>query len=464
MSFSWTHRKIAEILDLPFLSDAEDLPFSKITTDSRAVTPGALFIAIRGDHHDGHDFIPAALEAGAGAVISERPLPAGAKGFQVASTLGAIRKLAHAWRATFSIPFIAVVGAVGKTTTKELIASILSGRFQRISKTEGSQNGFLGIPLTLLSTPADAEIAIIEIGIDEVGAMTQHLDLVKPTHLILTRTGPEHLHQLKTVEIAAAEELLAFDYALAENRPIAINLSDEFVRKWYEHNEKKIRSFPHATYSLHPEDHADFTGTHDPLMRTLTTSRNSEKLSFPCPLPGEHHAHNLLAAVVISSFFNLTETEIQNGLSTFKTAYGRTEIYPLPGNSELIGDYYNSNPTSALAALQLLTSGDPAETHAVLADMLELGEQEERFHRELAASLISLKITRVWLYGPRMKWLQDELLRHGFTAVQHFEDHASLGSALKASILPYSKVLVKGSRGMKMEKVVKTLIETGPIA
>jgi UDP-N-acetylmuramoyl-tripeptide--D-alanyl-D-alanine ligase len=461
MKFSWTTRKVAEILGLPA---PLDLPLSGITTDSRAVVPGSLFIAIRGDQHDGHDFIASAVASGASAIVSEKPVNVGVPVFEVPSTLEAIRKLAHAWRQGFSIPFIAVVGAVGKTTTKELIASILSGRFRRISKTEGSQNGFLGIPLTLLAIPPDAEIAVIEIGIDEIGAMARHLEIVEPTHLILTRTGPEHLHQLKTVEIAAAEELLAFDYAVRNRRPLAINLSDEFVKEWFRKNKPLLTSILHTTYSLHPGDGAEITGRHDPLLRVLSLPSGTGTDTFPCPLPGEHHSHNLLAAIVVSRFFGLNETEIQNGLSTFKTAYGRTEIYSLPGDSELIGDYYNSNPTSALAALKLLTSGEPAETHAVLGDMLELGEEEERFHRELAGPLIALGVTRVWLYGPRMRWLQDELDRHGYAAVRHFEDLALLSQAVSQAISPRSKVLVKGSRGMRMEKVVKALIETGPLA
>ena len=472
MSFSWSIHRIAEILGLPEktgTAPANDLPVTGIITDSRAVTPGSLFVAIRGEQHDGHDFIARAIEAGAVAILSEKPVPgeiarSGVSVFLVPSTLDAIRTLAHAWRKTFSIPFIGIVGAVGKTTTKELIASILSGKYQRISKTVGSQNGFLGIPLTLLSIPRDAQIAVIEIGIDEIGVMQKHLELVEPTHLVLTRTGPEHLHQLKTVEIAAEEELKAFDYAVLHRYPLAINLSDSFVKSWFEKNRARLAPVDHSTYSLAPGDGAAITGHHDALLRTLSLPLDSATATFPCPLPGEHHAHNLLAAITVSRFFGLNEIEIQNGLSTFKTAYGRTEVYSLPEGSELIGDYYNSNPTSAQAALRLLTAGEPAETHAVLGDMLELGEEEESFHRELAGLLIALGVTRVWLFGPRMRWLQDELDRRGFAAVSHFEDHATLSQELKRAIAPHSRVLVKGSRGMKMEKIVKSLIETGPIA
>jgi UDP-N-acetylmuramoyl-tripeptide--D-alanyl-D-alanine ligase len=321
MSLSWSTDQVARILGLP--RPSLSLPISQITTDSRQVQPGALFVAIAGDSFDGHTFIPEAIAKGAIAVLSERPgaHETGAF-FQVPSTLNAIRSLAHTYRKSFNIPLIAVVGAVGKTTTKELISSILHGKFKSILKTEGSQNGFLGIPLTLLNLKPGTEIGVIEIGIDEIGAMEQHLNLVDPTHLILTRTGPEHLHQLKTVEIAADEELKAFDFAIQHHRPIAINLSDPFVLAWFKKNQARLKGLAHPTYSLNASDKPDYLGTFNAESRVLTLKGNSGSKSFLCPLPGEHHAHNLLASIVVSRFFGLSDPEIEKGIATFKTAYG----------------------------------------------------------------------------------------------------------------------------------------------
>ena len=461
MSISWSTDQVARILGLP--RPSLSLPISHITTDSRQIRPGALFVAIAGDAFDGHDFIPEAISKGAIAILSERSgsHETGAF-FQVPSTLSAIRSLARAYRQSFNIPLIAVVGAVGKTTTKELISSILHGKYSTILKTEGSQNGFLGIPLTLLNLKPGTDVGVIEIGIDDIGAMEQHLSLVDPTHLILTRTGPEHLHQLKTVEIAAEEELKAFDFAVQHHRPIAINLSDPFVLEWFKKNQARLKGLPHPTYSLNSADHPDYLGTFHAESRVLTLKGSSGSKTFLCPLPGEHHAHNLLAAIVVSRFFGLSDSEIEKGISTFKTAYGRTEIYHLLNGVRVIGDYYNSNPTSLEAALKLLTEVKGSENfHAVLGDMLELGEQEESFHRGIATPILTSGVTHVWLYGPRMKWLESELTKKGFKQVSHFESHELLLHALTNSIQPGAQILIKGSRGMKMEKVLKGILPEG---
>jgi UDP-N-acetylmuramoyl-tripeptide--D-alanyl-D-alanine ligase len=457
----WNTRKIAEVLNLE--STAAELPIQLITTDSRAVIPGCLFVAIKGDSFDGHDFIPQAIEKGAVGVITEKDLPAGkAQIFKVPSSLTAIRTLAHHYRKQFKISFVGVVGAVGKTTTKELISSLLTGRYQHILKTEGSQNGFLGIPITLLSLKPEDQIAVIEIGIDDIGAMEQHLALVEPTHTILTAIGPEHLHQLKTVDIAAEEELKAFDYSAKKNLPMAINVSDEYVSQWFQKHQFRLVPDFYQTYSLHASHNPHFLGQYRPEKAELTVKTKGWTETFNLPLPGEHHAHNLLAAITLGSILELTPTQMKTGLAHFKTAYGRTEIHSLnltDGKVEVIGDYYNSNPTSAVAALKLLTEvKSGGKTHAVLADMLELGDGEEGFHRELATSIIGLSIGRVWLYGPRMKWLQDELKKRGYASSEHFSTHDDLIRALKTNLHAGERVLIKGSRGMKMETVLKGLM------
>lgn len=463
MSFSWSTQKIASLLHVPA---SREIPIAQITTDSRAVQPGSLFVAIKGDQFDGHDFIEQSIAKGAAAILTEKPVanPGDAIVFQVQSTLQAIRKLSAAYRAQFPIPVIGVVGAVGKTTTKELLSSILQGKFPQVLKTEGSLNGYLGIPLTLLRLRPEHQVAVIEIGIDEIGAMEQHLAVVQPTHVILTANGPEHLHQLKTVEIAASEELKALDYAFDRELPMALNLSDEFVLRWYAKHAKQFRGEHAVTYSLRQNIPSQlqptFTGEERAEANELRITAQGLDLRLPTPLPGTHHAHNLLAAVAMASFFGMTTGEIEAGLRTFKTAFGRTEIYPLDGGTEIIGDYYNSNPTSVRAALQLLQSraSGGRNTHAVLGDMLELGSDEERFHRELATMLESTQIRNVWLYGPRMKWLREELEKRGFAAVRHFETHPALVEALQPAIRPGDRILIKGSRGMRMEKVLEPLI------
>ena len=430
----WNTQKIAETLKLTHSGQSKEI--SDITTDSRAVKPGSLFIAIKGDSMDGHDFIQSAIEKGAVAIIVDRSVtvPPGISIFQVSSTMNAIRTLAHTYRLSFSIPFVGVVGSVGKTTTKELISSLLHGKFDRVHKTVGSQNGFLGIPLTLLALKRDDQIAVIEIGIDEIGAMEQHLKLVEPTHLIVTTLGPEHLHQLKTVEIAVEEELKAFDYGMNQEKKLAINLADPWVKLWFQAHSTRLLPQNFITYEK---------------------AESSFLQIYPSPLPGVHNEHNLLGAVTLGTLLGLTREEMEKGLKTFKTAFGRTEIHQLSNDITVIGDYYNSNPTSLVAALELLKSKN--KNHAALGDMLELGTHEEIFHREIAKEIIKNKIDHVYLYGPRMKWLLDELEKQKFSGAIHFETLEDLTLQLKQKIQPHDHVLIKGSRGMKMEVVLKML-------
>jgi UDP-N-acetylmuramoyl-tripeptide--D-alanyl-D-alanine ligase len=460
MKSFWNTEIIAQTLKLNQTIGFKEI--TQITTDSRAVTAGSLFVAIKGDAFDGHDFIQKAIDQGAIAILTEKDFTSSsAEIFKVTSTLDAIRTLAHHYRKQFKIPFIAVVGAVGKTTTKELMSSMLLGKYTHVSKTEGSQNGFLGIPITLLDVKTETEIAVIEIGIDDIGAMDQHLALVEPTHVILTAIGPEHLHQLKTVEIAAEEELKAFDYAARLKLPIAINVSDEYVSTWFNQHQFSLAPGVFQTYSLHASTNPHFLGKYVPEKNTLEVKTKGWSDTFTLPLPGEHHAHNLLASITLCSLLGLTPAQMKIGLATFKTAYGRTEIYERSfkdGQVEIIGDHYNSNPTSANAALKLLMERPSKNSHAVLADMLELGDGEENFHRELATSIIDLKVAHTWLYGPRMLWLQDELETRGYRSVRYFETHDKLLEALKPTLHAGDRVLVKGSRGMKMETVLKGLL------
>lgn len=480
----WTPKRIQHLLHCNVQGHTDtkpepgDDPIVQMTTDSRKVKPGSCFIAIHGDQFDGHQFIEQAFGAGATVAISEKPyhgtIPQGAWLLQCQSTLDAIRKIAAEHREQTQIPVIAIVGAVGKTTTKELASSILKGKFDSVLKTEGSLNGYLGIPLTLLELTSAHQVAVIEIGIDEIGAMEKHLQVVRPTHVLLTANGPEHLHQLKTVEIAASEELKAFDYAVSHEVQLTINLNDPYVCAWLKKNQSRLNPNLYKTYSLkgqelapelrHHHWNADLTGS-----QSIKIDSTSSGIEFEAqvPLPGQHHAHNLLSALTLASHFALTPEQMLKGLSTFKTAFGRTEIHTLPDGAELIGDYYNSNPTSLAAALQLLmdrsrAKNPPLITHAVLGDMLELGPDEELFHRQFGSVLNQLGIDRVWLYGDRMKWLQDSLNRTPLAPkCQHFRTHDELLNTLKdqMNLDPGHRqiVLIKGSRGMRMEKIAEAL-------
>jgi len=440
--------------------------FRNVTSDSRKVTPGCLFVALPGETFDGHDFIATALAQGATGVICREgtPIPSSVSPavtvYPVKDTLLAYRELAGAWRRKFQIPVIGVAGSVGKTTTKEMLSAILSGKFRNVLKTTGSQNGFVGIPMTLLELRPEHDAAVIEIGIDEIGAMIQHLKIVSPTASVLTTIGPEHLEHLRDLPTVANEEGIALTYVAANGGSVAANMNDPWMRPLLPKLPKKalisfaLQSDP-GSAAIKPE----LLGELNEDRSELRCRGRGIDAAFPLPLPGKHNAVNLLAAIAISTSLGLNAREILEGLKTFRGADGRSELRQLPGPTPVLCDYYNANPTSTEAALDLLTELSKPKRRtrwACLADMLELGPEEARFHRELATKLLDLKVEHVLLYGPLMRALDSELRKRGFGS-EHFSTLSELARALKEGARPGDAILIKGSRSMKMEAVWKEL-------
>jgi len=444
-------------------SEADTVRFSSVQTDSRKAAPGSLFVALKGDLFDGHDFIEAAISRGATGVICREDYRVLSRPdltiFRVQDTLDAYRRVAHAWRLRFSCPVIGVAGSVGKTTTKELLASMLTGRFERVLKTAGSQNGFIGIPMTLLELRPEHQAAVIEIGIDEIGAMTQHLNLVRPDFSVVTAIGAEHLEKLLDLRTVAREEALALTQVYDAGGTVAINCGDEWICPLAQ----KL-SGPHALrYQSLKSGESVGRGvtTTDTLVGQVSPDGTRIECSgriresFELPLRGFHNASNFLSALSLALAAGLTPAEIRTGLQGFKPAAGRSEIRELPGPTPVICDYYNANPSSMSAGLELLQEvGRTRIRWACLGDMLELGTNEELLHRQLAPKIIESKVDHVLLFGPRMRALQTELQSSEFSGkVSHFDSHEELAQELLAQAKPRDAILIKGSRGMKMEEI-----------
>lgn len=441
--------------------------YSVITSDSRKAMGGSLFVALPGDHFDGHEFITAAVQAGAEAVLGTAGkipagLPADVEVFAVPDSLEAYRTLAHAWRKRLTIPVVVVAGSVGKTTTKELLAAILRGRYRNVVSTQGSQNGFVGIPMTLLSVPMNADIAVIEVGIDEPGAMVKHLALVEPTHACLTAIGPEHLEKLIDIATVAREESLALLGPAKNGAAVIVQLDDPWIAKIAEKLPPQANTWTCTLHSAGTIAEKSIFGEYFADRDTLKVNLfNGSGFELPMPVPGAHNAGNLIVAVTIARSLELSPIEIQRGLATFRGAAGRSELRVLSGPTPVLCDYYNANPTSVEAGLDLLAS--VATKHgskkkvAVLGDMLELGEGEEGFHRGLAKKILEAKVDLVFLYGKRMAWLADELKKPLGARVKHFLTHSDLAAALSGEFRSGDALLIKGSRGMKMEEIWKQI-------
>jgi UDP-N-acetylmuramoyl-tripeptide--D-alanyl-D-alanine ligase len=441
--------------------------FSGISTDSRTAGAGVLFFAIRGNKFDGHDFLAEVARVGAGGVVVARgtKLPPEAESllvYFVDDTLDAIRRLAAYRRARFSGPVVAVAGSVGKTTTKELLAAALRGRYRRVLKTEDSQNGFLGIALTLLRLDETDEAAVIEVGIDTPGAMAKHLEIVRPTAAVVTAIAEEHLETMISLEVIAREEALPLQWVARHGGLAAVNADDPWLAPLCTHGDFAKATRYALVQETPPRREGLLWAKVDRKSRTLHVHDFQGKTAFfPIPLPGDHNARNLLAAVAVAHAMGLSETQIRNGLATFEPPKGRSELRSLSNGAQIVCDYYNASPASMRSGIEMLSQlgkSRAGSTWACLADMLELGSDEERLHRELAEPLLKSTAGHILLTGPRMKALHDELVRRKAPGeVAWFETPEQLGTALARGLRGTDTVLIKGSRGMRMERVLEAL-------
>lgn len=461
-SSTWVAKTLG-LLEAPHTFLALD--FTRIISDSRKVQPGDLFIALVGEKMDGHDYVTKALDQGATGVIVHQDIPGlekydgKANIYLVADTLKAYRALGHAWRKNFDIPVIAITGSVGKTTTKELITGMLKGANPSVLKTEGSQNGFVGIPMTLLELRDTHTAAVIEIGIDDIGAMKPHMELVEPTACLLTAIGPEHLEKLKDIATVTREEMISLEWTVRQGGKIAINEDDTEIH----HAAAKLKGPGTFRFSLKSRD-ADFYGVYDSEKQTLeVTEKNGSQTLLELPLPGAHNAANALGAFAMARALGMGSRNLAIGLATqFKAADGRSRWVDLShGRNWILCDYYNANPASVAAAIEVLVQRKSnGKRWVCLGDMLELGPGELDFHRALAPLLEKHSIHHVLLFGPRQKALAETLQSKGFKGqFAHFENIDQLSNALIHGLKPGDTCLIKGSRSMKMERVWKTLHE-----
>ncbi|HEY8463690.1 MAG TPA: UDP-N-acetylmuramoyl-tripeptide--D-alanyl-D-alanine ligase [Bacillota bacterium] len=426
-----------------------------VSTDSRQLRPGELFIALQGERFDGHRFVKAAADSGAAAVIVMQPVaaPDGLAVIRVTDTLAALGALARAHRSRFEIPLIAITGSNGKTTTKDLIAAILEQTLQ-VVKTEQNYNNEIGLPLTLFKLSEATEAAVVEMGMRGLGQIRQLAQIARPTVGIVTNVGLTHLELLGNQEnIAKAKgELVA---ALPRDGLAILNGDDPLVRA--------MQSLTSARKLLYGIDAPGLDYRATGITATVSGSRFTAEtpqgiIMIELPLPGRHNILNALAAVAVAQALGLSNQLICKGLSAPLLTGKRLHILEQQG-WWLIDDTYNASPTSVRAALEVLAGAVTGKRRiAVLADMLELGPAASRIHRELGTYAARLKIDWLLAYGDLAR---EYVVGFNSAAPQnrgvHFDNKKDLIGNLKALIQPGDWILVKGSRGMQMEEVVAAL-------
>jgi UDP-N-acetylmuramoyl-tripeptide--D-alanyl-D-alanine ligase len=428
-----------------------------VSTDSRSIAAGQLFVPLRGENFDGHDFLLQAARRGAAACLSEE-LIAGfpAPVVQVHDTLRALGDLAAAWRERLRGPLVAITGSSGKTTTKEMLASILKETGDGL-KTEGNFNNLIGVPLTLFRLdPQSHEWAVVEMGMSARGEIARLVQIARPQVGVITNIGHAHLDTLGGIEgVARAKgELFA---ALPPGGTAVVN-ADDF----------RVRSLPVANgvkrvlFGMSPD--AQVRGQDLRLRERDSAFRlcmGSTEVLVRLHAPGRHNVFNALAAAAAAAALGVDPATIARGLARYRPVSGRFNLSSLPGGALLIDDSYNANPLSVKAALTTLSEMPGAGRRiAVLGDMLELGSDAARLHREIGAE--AARCCDVLLV---MGTLGEETAAGaraaGMPAKQIWkaDNHREAANRLRNVLARGDRLLVKGSRGMKMEKICALLRE-----
>ena len=458
--------KYAELLSLPdcpvdYVGESAllDQNIPEICIDSRQSLAGGLYVALRGERHDGHKFVAGAMENGAiAAVVDSAGLaaltekPAKNNFFIVENTLHALQEIAAYYRQQFSIPVLGITGTSGKTTTKEMLAAILSTRYA-VHKTAGNLNNLIGVPLTLLRLTPQHEFAIIEMGTNHFGEIERLTQIARPDSALITNIGRGHLEFLENVAGVAREKTALFQ-GLSETGRIFVNIDDVHLKPFSTMNRDSV------TFGM--------AGNADYLAKPLAQdSEGKWKIEIAgteiqLSLPGRHNIYNALAAAAVAGSYGVSMQTVKIALEGFRAHDKRMQVLQA-GGVTIINDTYNANPDSTTAALRVLAEWQcSGKKIAVLADMLELGTVSMTEHQNIGQTAVELGLDMIWGFGPRTKVLIETARLTVDDRARHFENKTALIDELKKTVTSGDVVLIKGSRGMAMEEVTCELVSNKP--
>ncbi|WP_303901786.1 UDP-N-acetylmuramoyl-tripeptide--D-alanyl-D-alanine ligase [Thiohalomonas denitrificans] len=430
--------------------EGESRVFHGVTTDSRRVIPGSLFIALHGPNHDGHDHVRAAIEKGAVAALVEKPvvLPAEIQvpQIRVSSTLAALGRLAAGWRRELATPLVAITGSNGKTTVKEMTAAILS-RKGAVLATHGNLNNDIGVPLTLLRLTPEHRFAVVEMGANHAGEIAYLSELARPDASVITNAAAAHLAGFGSLEGVARAKGEVFS-GLGESGTAVINADDDFARLWIElAGDRRVLRF-----GLDHE--AELTAS-------WSTKADGSRLvlqlpdgEFECRLAllGRHNVVNALAAAALATSMGLSGDDIAAGLGSLEPVKGRLVPRAALNGARLMDDSYNANPASLRAGIEVLAALSGRRVLA-LGDMGELGDDAPALHAQAGHEARLKHIDALYATGPLARFAAEAFGPRG----RHFDTIEALVAALRPELSPEVTVLVKGSRAARMERVVDAL-------
>lgn len=437
------------------VADMQACP-ADIVTDSRKVQRGSVFVALSGARVDGHDFIPQVFAAGALAVVCEHaPEDAAGPCLVVASCRDALRRLAAAYLDILAIPVVGITGSVGKTSTKEMIASVLAQKY-RVHKTAGNFNNEIGLPLTVFALQEQDEIAVLEMGISDFGEMSRLAEVARPQVMVITNIGICHLENLGTRDgiLKAKTEVFAY---MEDDAAVVLNGDDDKLCTVTD-----VHGTAPLFYGMGASDgqkrtvYADAVEDHGLRGLDFDLHLPNEVRRVHVAIAGTHNVYNAMAAAGAGLALGLPADEICRGIEAARTISGRTNL--IEANDYLvIDDCYNANPVSMKAALDVLAQGE-GRTIAVLGDMGELGADECRLHYEVGAYAAERQIDVLFAAGTLAKELARGAAEHStVTEVLYYETREELLDALLPFVQPQDTVLVKASHFMDYPAIVSAL-------
>jgi UDP-N-acetylmuramoyl-tripeptide--D-alanyl-D-alanine ligase len=453
-------RTVAQVVDMIPGSTliGNSVEINGVSTDSREDLQGKLFIPIKGEKFDAHQFLSQAIENGAAAVLCSKSfeaVPTNVPVVLVEDTLEGLQQLAKSYLKEWNGKVVGITGSNGKTSTKDILTSILSAKY-KVHKTQGNYNNHIGLPLTVLSMEEDTEVAVLEMGMSNFGEIELLTKIANPDAAIITNIGESHMMELGSRE-GIAKAKLEIAEGLKENGTLFINgdepLLIEGVKRISFKGKIETFGFNH-------------TNNWYPTTFELTQNGSSFKVdqiehkTFTLSVLGKHNISNTLSAIGVAVKFGLTSAEIEEGLADLQLTKMRMELLKAPNGVTVINDAYNASPTSMKAAIDLVADlKGVASKFVVFGDMLELGDQEIAFHEEIGSEVASKGIDYLYTFG--------ELASNGAAVakkvmgesrVKSYQDKVELIRDLQQTVQENDLILVKASRGMKLEEVVNTLL------
>ncbi len=421
------------------------LACSGVSTDTRSIEKGNLFICLKGQNYNGNQFVSEALEKGANYVlIDEEEYHIEGKTFITDNCLVTLQQLANYHRTKFNIPIIGITGSNGKTTTKELTAHLLSQTYN-ILYTAGNLNNHIGVPLTLLKLKQEHQMAIIEMGANHPGDIQELCDIAKPNYGIISNIGKAHLLGFKNIEGVIETKTALYKSVNKNHGTLFVNKDDAILINNLPNNVKTL------FYSGKNDQNADIVGNLDKLTPFIHLSWKSSSYSSPTietQIIGEYNFYNLLAAITVAAYFKVDEKSINTGIETYKNENNRSQLQSTE-NNELIMDAYNANPSSMKSAITSFAKVERENKMMILGDMFELGEESYKEHEQICSLANS---TRIPTY-----FIGENFYKHQGSSDYFFSTKEAFITHLKAHKTINHFILLKGSRGIALESLIDYL-------